>query len=141
MNRLRKFLYLKSNDRCLLINVGLLVILIRLGLALLSFKTLWCFLVRIAQKPNWLLCNQLSPDRIVWAVKTISRYVPKTKTCLIQALATQILLKQRGFPAKIHIGVTKSEKGKLEAHAWIESQGRIIIGGENLSRYIPLLVL
>ena len=78
------------------------------------------------------------PDRIVWAVVVASRYVPKS-TCLTQALTAQVLLAQRGFPAQLHIGVAKQGEDKpLEAHAWVESEGRIVIGGSGLGHYTRL---
>jgi hypothetical protein len=77
-------------------------------------------------------------EKIAWAVAVASRYVPAA-TCLTQALAGQILLAQHGEPALLQIGVAKNEAGKLEAHAWVESRGRIIIGdSEELFRYTRL---
>jgi Transglutaminase-like superfamily len=71
-------------------------------------------------------------------VALASRYVP-TATCLAQALAGQTLLAQQGEPAVLRIGVAKNEAGKLEAHAWVESQGRIVIGASlDLCRYTQL---
>ena len=85
--------------------------------------------------------NQPAIDRIAWAVAVASRYVPMA-TCLTQALAGQMLLARWGHTAQLHIGVANGPGGNLEAHAWLESQGTIVIGdvGE-LSRYTPLLSL
>ena len=71
----------------------------------------------------------------------MSRYVPAA-TCLTQALATRVLLSRLGQPAHLRIGVAKSKKGQLQAHAWVESQGKIIIGDQpDLSRFaiMPLI--
>jgi len=77
-------------------------------------------------------------DSVTWAVAVASRYVPLV-TCLTQALATQVLLGRCGHPASLRIGVARSERGQLQAHAWVESQGRIVFGGlKNLSHYTPL---
>jgi hypothetical protein len=60
-------------------------------------------------------------------------------TCLSQALAAQTLFLRQGYPAELHIGVAKNETGQLEAHAWVESEGQVVIGDlQNLSRYTPL---
>jgi hypothetical protein len=46
---------------------------------------------------------------------------------------------RHGFSPQLRIGVAKGETGKLEAHAWIESQGKIVIGYlKDLSRFTPL---
>jgi len=56
--------------------------------------------------------------------------------CLARALATQVLL--RHSPAHLCIGVAR-RKGQLQAHAWVESQGRIVSGGlRDLWRYTRL---
>ena len=65
------------------------------------------------------------------------RYVPRT-TCLTLALAVQILLARRACPAQLCIGVAKTEDG-LEAHAWVESHKRIVMGGTEGNRYHTLV--
>ena len=81
-----------------------------------------------------------SEDLLVWAVGAASRYVPRA-TCLAQALAIQLVLKQSGRPASLHIGVNGAEGKYLDAHAWVESQGRVLFGGSNLGSYTHLLAL
>jgi hypothetical protein len=49
------------------------------------------------------------------------------------------LLNWYGYASELRIGVAKGEQGELEAHAWVEYQGKVIIGGlSTLSRYVPL---
>ena len=75
--------------------------------------------------------------RIGWAVRTTANYVPAA-TCLPQALAARALLRWYGEPAVLRVGVAKTDEGKLEAHAWVECQEQIIIGGfPALGRYTP----
>jgi hypothetical protein len=75
---------------------------------------------------------------IVRSVKLMSRYVPAA-TCLVQALVVISLLEQAGLPGLLRIGVVRTGK-KLEAHAWVESLGRVVIGGTDvdLSRFTVL---
>jgi hypothetical protein len=82
-----------------------------------------------------------SADRIAWAVETASRHTPGLKTCLTQALAAHVLLARRGYPALLRLGVAKGEREQFQAHAWVESEGKIMIGGSELERYTPLAVL
>ncbi|MGH9900718.1 MAG: lasso peptide biosynthesis B2 protein, partial [Pyrinomonadaceae bacterium] len=73
-----------------------------------------------------------------WAVNTSARYVPGA-TCLPRALATKVLLARSGHRASLCFGVAKDAGGRLEAHAWVESQGRIVVGAlKDLSRYTRL---
>ena len=81
-----------------------------------------------------------SADDLAWAVTAASRFVPGG-TCLVQAVALQYLLQRAGHPALMHIGVNKDEARGLKAHAWVESRGRILIGGSNLRDYTRLLAL
>ena len=68
-----------------------------------------------------------SPESIGWAVTTASRYVPGAK-CLAQAIVAETLLLQSGFPAHIHVGVTKPGESRLRAHAWVECEGIVVVG-------------
>jgi hypothetical protein len=140
MRRLRRFLALPAPERGLLLRAAILLALIRLGLWLLPFRTLRRLLARLAQVPaRGRGSGSIPPERIVWAVSVASRIVPGTGTCLVRALAAQVLLVRRGHPSRLRLGVARNEKGRLEAHAWLESQGTIVIGGEESpSRFAPL---
>ena len=85
--------------------------------------------------------NQFSSDRIAWAVIAASRYVLGDKPCLTQALAAQLLLKRQGYPASLRIGVSRTAEKQLQAHAWVESKDRVVVGAGELSRYTPLPAL
>jgi hypothetical protein len=77
-------------------------------------------------------------ERIAWAVSVTRRYVPAA-TCLTQALVTKFLLDRYGHHAIMRIGVRRSDSGLFQAHAWVESNGKVVIGGsESLKHYIPL---
>ena len=66
--------------------------------------------------------------QVVWAVEAASRRVPGA-TCLTQSLATQIMLGRLGQRSELHLGVARKQDGQLEAHAWVETQGRVVNGG------------
>ena len=61
-------------------------------------------------------------------------------TCLTQALALRSLLAADGRPSALRLGVARERRG-FEAHAWLESEGRILIGGGDVQRYTPLPTL
>jgi Transglutaminase-like superfamily len=122
-----------------LLKAALLLWSARLGLWLLPLPTLRRLLARLRPpEPPSPEGHSADVEKIVRAVVLASHYVPAA-TCLTQALAGQILLTQYGEPALLRIGVAKNEAGKLEAHAWVESRGRIVIGAlPELIRYTPL---
>jgi hypothetical protein len=138
MKRLGKFLQMARSEQRLLIDTALLLGAIRLGLCLLPFQTLRRWLARLYPATTQSQAARVSVGRVVWAVKLISRYIPGVK-CLARALATEVLLRQHGHPARLRIGVARSEQGQLQAHAWVESQDKVVSGGlRDLWRYTPL---
>jgi hypothetical protein len=80
-----------------------------------------------------------TPERIGWAVSAARYFVPKGN-CLPQALAAESLLLRHGHPVEFRIGVVKTDRDRLEAHAWVESAGRLVVGDltQGLVTYSPL---
>ncbi len=140
MKQLLKFLHLSSGDRKLLLKTFILLGLVRLGLWLLPFTTLRRVLVSISRvKSSQQEVNQREVAKVIWAVNQSGRYMPGGVKCLARALTTQVLMSRRGYLSELRIGVAKSETGQLEAHAWIESQGQVLIGHlRDLSRFTLL---
>ena len=139
MRCLNRFLWLTAAEQLLLMWAIVLLGSIRLGLRLLPLRTLHRLLVRIPRGPTAGKSCNLSAERLAWAVTVASQIVPGSRTCLIQALAVQALLAWAGCPARCHIGVAKGAGGRLEAHAWVGSRGKIVIGGGGLAHYTPLV--
>jgi Transglutaminase-like superfamily len=140
MEKLRKLLGLKGTDRHVLLRTFLLLGSIRVGLWLLSFQTLQKLLARVSQPSiSNARPERISIGKIIWAVNLSSRYMPGQVKCLARALTTQVLMRQSGYTCELRIGVAKGGSGKLEAHAWIEHQGIVVIGYlKDLSRYTPM---
>ena len=136
MNKINKFLCLSYPEKVLLFKAFFLVGIIRLCLLIFPLKIIQqtvVFLSSLFQKTR----NNLMPcEQISWAVKASANYLIGPKSCLPQALAAQMLLKQYGYPANLRFGVYKGNE--LEAHASIESQGKIIVGNEGIEYYTPL---
>lgn len=140
MTALGKVLRLTYRERWLLVQATLLLAAVRLGLWLLPFRALHRLLAysrpSAAIKPK---AERPPVDRIAWAVATAGRYVPGAGKCLTQALAAQILLRRAGHSAQLRIGVARAGAARLKAHAWVECEGIIAIGGgHDLERYTPL---
>jgi hypothetical protein len=75
--------------------------------------------------------------RVVRAVERAARVVPGA-TCLPQAIATRSLLAGYGIASDLKLGVQRTEEG-LRAHAWLEREGQVVIGGsESRERFAPL---
>ncbi len=139
MKRLLKFLQLTFSEKLLLIKAFILLGSIRVGLKFLPFQRLRFLLAKVfPSNPKLYDAEQASVeiDRVLWTVRTASHYVRKIR-CLARALATQLLLEERGYSPDLCIGFTRHPKGKMSAHAWVEYEGKVIIGGAgNMARYI-----
>ena len=133
---LRRWTRLSCADRLVLLQALGIVGFIRLALWVLPFARLRTLLAKIGQvrRPS---PNRLAPARLAWAVSVTSRYVP-CATCLTQALAAELLLRWAGYRGELQIGVAKLANGRLLAHAWLEYEGIIIIGGYEHSKFTPL---
>lgn len=142
MKAIYKFLQLPRSDRWLLLQAFVLLTAIQVGLHLLPFLNLKRDLERFAAvKRSSPITRRPAADRIPWAVRVASGYIPKA-TCLPQALVTHFLLVRNGYPADLKIGAAKKQDGSFEAHAWVTSEQRIVIGAlRDLDRYTPLSTL
>lgn len=142
MKRFRKFLNLTRENRRLLVAAAAIHGAIWAWLKVFPFLGLCRLLVALpvvskrarAPDPSY-------PDRVGWAVSAVHRAIPVRGTCLTNALVTHVLLAWRRFPAHLRIGVIKNAQGELLAHAWVECQNKVVIGGAERDRYIPLFSL
>jgi hypothetical protein len=76
---------------------------------------------------------------IVWAVDRVSRRMPEQLACLPRGLAVCEMMRRRGIAATLEIGVTRDERNRFMAHAWVVHRGTVIIGAvPNLERYAKL---
>ncbi len=139
MKRFVKFLSLTANERHLLVSALFRLVVVRVGMWVIPLRDL---LRRLPQTPeerdDWRGSHALPAEQIAWAIRVVSRYLPGTMNCLVQALAAQAMLARRGHPSCVRIGVAKDEGGQLKAHAWVECEGKIVIGGVGVPQYTAL---
>jgi hypothetical protein len=74
--------------------------------------------------------------RVGRAVAAAAARLPWLPTCLPQALAAQRMLRRRDIPAQLHLGVTSV--ADPSAHAWVTVDGKPVVGGRGVERYVPL---
>ena len=131
-SRLPRFFLRSAVERRLLLEAFFTLWRVRLELWLLPFGRV----TRLSKR----LSSETSRVEIVRLTKTLSaasRYVPQA-TCLTRALAGQRLLAAQGYASRLRMGVRK-DGGHLKAHAWLEHQGRVVVGQvSNLADYRPL---
>jgi hypothetical protein len=70
--------------------------------------------------------GKVSPEEIGEIVRLVDmavRRLPYSGTCLRRSLVLQRFLAREGIETELRFGVRKSDRG-LEAHAWLEHEGR-----------------
>ena len=140
MRRRDKLRLLSWQQRRVLLYACLLINAIRLSLWLFPFGKIRRQLdLILATRVFSEKASSISVDFIVWAVSVAGYYAPGGAKCLARAITTQLLLNRYGYTHIFHIGVAKNDFQTLEAHAWIEYQGRVVVGELNgLSRFKSL---
>jgi hypothetical protein len=125
---IRQHLRRSGSDWKLFLRAYVWVWIIRIALWLAPFRKIYDWTIhfrqgRIGDRP----LDARSVYKVVWAVSAAARRVPRA-TCLTQALATQIMLGRRGHRTSLQLGIMKTEAGKMDAHAWLEREGKVLIG-------------
>ncbi len=110
------------------------------GLATLRFHRIlrvWGWMIRCGAS---LATRRRMPSRqVIWAIVLSSRYFPGGRNCLVQALAATTWLQLLGYPAYLWIGVQRPIDVALAAHAWVELEGRTVLGQAPHASYTRLL--
>jgi hypothetical protein len=129
---IRKFAVLPSRRKKLLLRSLAALALARIQLSIFRFRP-------ATPRKHAPAPAAYTPQEIGWAIETASRMVPRC-TCLARAVAAQAMLDASGHPSRLRIGVAPGRPAgpTLDAHAWLECDGRVLIGGHDLGRYRSL---
>jgi len=125
----------------MLVSAGMLTAVVRVALAVGSLRSVIQGLEGVVRVlPRWSDPTPGRRERAAWAVKAVGRRLLSERPCLTQAIVLQYLLRrQRDESAQIRLGVARGKDGTLQAHAWVERNGDILIGGaesrESYSRF------
>lgn len=135
MKSLRKLRALSSPQRTILLEAALLLMLVRLCLPFGGLLRTLRFLRRA--EPLLARPQGLSAQQISGMVMCAARRCPFGSTCLTRALTANLLLVSSGLESRLCIGAGRNEQGNFEAHAWLESNRQVILGGteEDVSRF------
>ena len=138
---LQKLHRLSPRERSFLIRSWCAVLCIDIALRCLPFTRIASFCRRLRATGNDRNAPSLPPvTHLAWLVNVAGRYSPLGTSCLKEALALSWLMSRRGAATTLRIGVTRHH-GKLNAHAWLEQNGRVILGEADADAYAPLLPL
>jgi len=71
---------------------------------------------------------------IGWAVRTVAARAHGSATCLTQTLAGAVMLRRRGIPCTLSLGVARNRDG-IAAHAWLGCGNVILTGADGHERF------
>jgi hypothetical protein len=71
-------------------------------------------------------------------VDRVADRLPWAAPCLPRALATRAMLRRRGIPCTLHLGIASTSP--LTAHAWVTAGGTVVQGGP-IDHVTPLATL
>jgi hypothetical protein len=75
--------------------------------------------------------------RVASAIRAIGRRLPSLGSCLAQALAGHAMLRRRGIPCTVCLGLARKD-GRLAAHAVLRSGRVVLTGAEVQEEYTPV---
>ena len=105
-----------------------------LGLRLLPFDRLERLLAPGRREKK----DEEAVARLIWARAAAARHHLYPMRCLPRALCLRWLLGRHGIETDLRIGVARRE-AMLDAHAWVERQGRPLGEGPGVAdRFAPL---
>ena len=139
--KLRKAFHLSASDWLLILQASSWFAVVEFGLRVVKVKSLLAVLQ--SDKRDEREYGERVPanaERVAYCVALASRLHPLRPTCLKKALVLNTMVARGAVKVRVIIGAAKSE-GKLDAHAWLEHEGRIILGGLGSERYSPLYCL
>ena len=130
-------LRLSRRDIAIVAEAAALVIPVEVALRYLSLDAL---LERLGRAGHGALRDgaHVDAERAARLVDAVAACYPLT-TCLKKSLILFRILRRRGLPAELRLGVRKLQHD-FSAHAWVECEGRVLLGGgvAHLFRTLPL---
>lgn len=81
--------------------------------------------------------HQTSIERVRWAIHRIAPLLPGETVCFPRALAGAQMLRMRGIPSTLYLGVSLKNE-EMKAHAWVRSGSIIVTGKREMPYYTPV---
>ena len=84
--------------------------------------------------------RRATPEQVIRAAVSAGLHSPVGSTCLATALVAQAMLQHHGYEARLCLGVRRNAGGAFAAHAWLEREGKVVVGGplSEIESYTPL---
>jgi hypothetical protein len=102
------------------------LVLTQAALRFCHFRSVRRVLLAVAER--FRTRRPLESGTLLWAMSAAKRRCPVASTCLGEALVAEALFRQHGYNPTLCMGAARRE-GRFEAHAWLEQDQAVVIGG------------
>jgi hypothetical protein len=122
MGRLLKFWSLRGREKYCFCEAGILLLLSNLSIKTIPFKQIYRFL-----HANWntrtrvVLDSAENVELVMLSLSRAANLLPWKSQCLSRSIAAFVMLRRRGIPAVMFVGVKSLEDSSLLAHAWVHT--------------------
>ena len=140
MSRLRNFLSLAPADRILLVEAGFWLGVARLTILTLPFRWIkrgWGEHKALLAEKSGAAPQELL-ERVSWAVATASQHLPWDCLCLAQAMAAKAMLKRRGIPSTLYLGLAKDGAAQYQGHGWLTCGEQVLTGQQGMEEFTAI---
>jgi hypothetical protein len=141
MNRLRKYWSLPRREKQLFCEAGILLLLSKLSVETIAFRYIESLL-----RAHWNYGASRGLDHaddiklVKLSLSRAENVLPSKNPCLARSIAEFIMLRRRGIPAVMYMGVKCSENSLL-AHAWVITRSEVTNENSENSAYAPLVTI
>lgn len=133
IQKIKKVWSLPVQAKFLVWKVFCLSAVVRLLLLILPFKSILGFLSK--RNPSSLKEDEIQTRFIGYYVEKVCDHTPWKSTCLVKAIVGKYLLQNKKLESIVNLGVAKNKKDELKAHAWLQSQGKVLTGYQEMKDY------
>lgn len=132
---LRKLMSRTGAERVLVVEACVLLCLMHVAMLMVPFQRIVGLMGLHPEETSAVFPSPqqtLVSTKIGWAVQAAAARISWAAPCLSQALAGMFMLRRRGIPGVLYLGVVRNPGSAepLSAHAWLKC-GDVFITGEN----------
>ena len=142
MHLLAKFWSLTRREKKFLCEASILLSVSNACVKAIAFRHIDKFL-----RAHWNDCLQGGTDReqeirlIQRSILRAAKVLPWQSLCLCHSIAEYIMLRRRGIPAVIFMGVRFSDDCSLDGHAWVDTDATMKDKDSENSTFKPVITI
>lgn len=132
--------FVKSKNKSLIIKTLFLTAIVRSVILFVPFKKIKKHLGISGQESDKV--SLYDPDKMIIRIKRVvnklSKHTPWQSKCLVKAMVAQHLLFKHNFETTLYLGVGKTNKEEMAAHAWLRCGDIYVTGYEEMYNFVEV---